>query len=168
VVGEPVASGLALDESVVWNPNFTLAAQYVMSPPIRSAAHRDALKQVCTETHAHTHLTLPTMVYEALLCVCVLLVILCVPLLVCVCVCVCVCTSFYVYLYTCTTVCMHVSSPLVSTLDVYHLSCVLVLPTEHHTVWPCTLRAHLRAHAHTGSSAAMWPCMPLAPLYECH
>lgn len=46
VIGEPVASGLALEESLLWNPNFTLAAQYVMSPPIRSAEHREALKQV--------------------------------------------------------------------------------------------------------------------------
>eukprot|EP00897_Mesotaenium_endlicherianum_P005377 jgi/Mesen1/4868/ME000244S04056 len=39
-----VASGLALEESHMWNPNFTYAAQYVMSPPIRSAAHRTALR----------------------------------------------------------------------------------------------------------------------------
>lgn len=46
VIGEPVASGLALDESKLWDSNWTMAAQYVMSPPIRSAEHREALKQV--------------------------------------------------------------------------------------------------------------------------
>jgi hypothetical protein len=44
VIGEPVASGLALDESWMWHPNFTIAAQYVMSPPIRSKPHSAALK----------------------------------------------------------------------------------------------------------------------------
>lgn len=45
VIGEPVASGLALDESMMWHSNFTVAAQYVMSPPIRSAEHAPALKK---------------------------------------------------------------------------------------------------------------------------
>jgi dihydroorotase-like cyclic amidohydrolase len=45
VIGEPVASGLALDESMMWHSNFTVAAQYVMSPPIRSAEHAPALKR---------------------------------------------------------------------------------------------------------------------------
>lgn len=38
-------SGLALDESMMWHSNFTVAAQYVMSPPIRSAEHAPALKK---------------------------------------------------------------------------------------------------------------------------
>jgi len=37
-------SGLAIDESKMWDPDFKIAAQYVMSPPIRSAEHRPALK----------------------------------------------------------------------------------------------------------------------------
>jgi dihydropyrimidinase len=45
VIGEPVASGLALDESHMWNQNFTHAAQYVMSPPLRSAEHAVKLKK---------------------------------------------------------------------------------------------------------------------------
>jgi len=45
VIGEPVASALALDDSRLWHRNFSLAAQYVMSPPIRSAPHRRALKK---------------------------------------------------------------------------------------------------------------------------
>lgn len=35
VVGEPVVSGMTMDESMLLHPNFTIAAQYVMSPPIR-------------------------------------------------------------------------------------------------------------------------------------
>ena len=38
VIGEPVTSGLVLDESMMWEEDFTLAAQYVMSPPIRKRA----------------------------------------------------------------------------------------------------------------------------------
>ncbi|KAL6746708.1 hypothetical protein V8C86DRAFT_2933980 [Haematococcus lacustris] len=45
VVGEPVVSGLALHEGLLWNANFSLAAQLVMSPPIRSEVHRQALRQ---------------------------------------------------------------------------------------------------------------------------
>ncbi len=45
VIGEAVTSGLALEESVMWHDNFTEAAQYVMSPPIKSAKHRAALRQ---------------------------------------------------------------------------------------------------------------------------
>eukprot|EP00892_Ulva_mutabilis_P012811 jgi/Ulvmu1/9902/UM057_0059.1 len=45
VIGEPVVSGLALDDSLMWHPDFKIAAQYVMSPPIRSAEHRSALKK---------------------------------------------------------------------------------------------------------------------------
>lgn len=44
MVGEPVASGLALDESVMWDRNFTVAAAAVMSPPIRDKSHGEALK----------------------------------------------------------------------------------------------------------------------------
>eukprot|EP00775_Hariotina_reticulata_P003434 gene3434-3706_t len=45
VIGEPVASGLALDESAMWDKNFTVAAAAVMSPPIRSKSHQEALKK---------------------------------------------------------------------------------------------------------------------------
>lgn len=44
VVGETVTSAIALDESVLWHKNFTVAAQYVMSPPIRSATSGAAVK----------------------------------------------------------------------------------------------------------------------------
>jgi dihydropyrimidinase len=44
VIGEPVASGLALDDSKLWDPDFKTAAQYVMSPPIRPAGHNQALQ----------------------------------------------------------------------------------------------------------------------------
>uniref|UniRef100_A0A383VLW0 dihydropyrimidinase n=1 Tax=Tetradesmus obliquus TaxID=3088 RepID=A0A383VLW0_TETOB len=45
IIGEPVASGLALDESAMWDANFTKAAAAVMSPPIRSKQHGVALKK---------------------------------------------------------------------------------------------------------------------------
>ena len=45
VIGETLISGLALNESWIWHPDFDVAARYVMSPPIRSEAHRFALKQ---------------------------------------------------------------------------------------------------------------------------
>lgn len=38
VIGEPVVSGLTMDESMMWHPDFKVAAQYVMSPPIRKLA----------------------------------------------------------------------------------------------------------------------------------
>jgi len=44
VIGEPVASGLALDDSKLWDPDFLTAAKYVMSPPIRAAGHNRALQ----------------------------------------------------------------------------------------------------------------------------
>ncbi|KAI8468148.1 MAG: hypothetical protein J3K34DRAFT_386464 [Monoraphidium minutum] len=44
VIGEPVASGLALNESWLWHPDFKTAAAYVMSPPIRAAADGAALR----------------------------------------------------------------------------------------------------------------------------
>ncbi|XP_024545302.1 dihydropyrimidinase [Selaginella moellendorffii] len=44
VIGEPVASGLVLDDSKLWDPDFRVAAQYVMSPPIRPAGHNAALQ----------------------------------------------------------------------------------------------------------------------------
>ncbi len=34
-----------MEESRLWDNNFTIAAQYVMSPPIRAAHHRPALKR---------------------------------------------------------------------------------------------------------------------------
>ena len=45
VIGETLTSGLALNESWMWHPDFDVAARYVMSPPIRSEEHRFALKQ---------------------------------------------------------------------------------------------------------------------------
>ncbi|KAL3683562.1 hypothetical protein R1sor_001584 [Riccia sorocarpa] len=44
VVGEPIASGLALNDSVHWHSDFQAAAKYVMSPPIRPAGHDKALQ----------------------------------------------------------------------------------------------------------------------------
>ncbi|KAM7523449.1 hypothetical protein LguiA_013351 [Lonicera macranthoides] len=44
VIGEPVVSGLALDDSALWDPDFITAAKFVMSPPIRKAEHGKALQ----------------------------------------------------------------------------------------------------------------------------
>ncbi|CAO1944693.1 unnamed protein product [Urochloa humidicola] len=44
VIGEPVVSGLVLNESWLWDPDFTVASKYVMSPPIREARHGKALQ----------------------------------------------------------------------------------------------------------------------------
>ncbi|XP_044483348.1 dihydropyrimidinase-like [Mangifera indica] len=44
VIGEPVVSGLALDDSWLWAPDFDTAAKYVMSPPIRASGHDKALQ----------------------------------------------------------------------------------------------------------------------------
>ncbi|AET00187.1 putative dihydropyrimidinase [Medicago truncatula] len=44
VIGEPVLSGLALDDSWLWHPDFDTAAKYVMSPPIRKQGHDKALQ----------------------------------------------------------------------------------------------------------------------------
>ncbi|KAK9273854.1 hypothetical protein L1049_018666 [Liquidambar formosana] len=44
VIGEPVVSGLVLDDSGIWDPDFTTAAKYVMSPPIRASGHDKALQ----------------------------------------------------------------------------------------------------------------------------
>lgn len=44
VVGEPVVSGLILDDSWLWNSDFKIAAKYVMSPPIRKSGHGNALQ----------------------------------------------------------------------------------------------------------------------------
>ncbi|XP_059315351.1 dihydropyrimidinase isoform X2 [Lycium ferocissimum] len=44
VVGEPVVSGLLLNDSVLWDPDFHFAARYVMSPPIRAPGHGTALQ----------------------------------------------------------------------------------------------------------------------------
>jgi len=38
VIGEPVVSGMTMDESMLLHPDFKIAAQYVMSPPIRKYA----------------------------------------------------------------------------------------------------------------------------------
>ncbi|KAK4764227.1 hypothetical protein SAY87_013665 [Trapa incisa] len=44
VIGEPVVSGLVLDDSGLWDPDFVTAAKFVMSPPIRAAGHNKALQ----------------------------------------------------------------------------------------------------------------------------
>ncbi|XP_043690861.1 dihydropyrimidinase-like [Telopea speciosissima] len=44
VIGEPIAAGLALDESGIFDPDFTTAAKFVMSPPIRKSGHDKALQ----------------------------------------------------------------------------------------------------------------------------
>ncbi|XVF04841.1 hypothetical protein REPUB_Repub05bG0120100 [Reevesia pubescens] len=44
VIGEPVVSGLVLDDSALWDPDFITAAKYVMSPPIRKSGHDKALQ----------------------------------------------------------------------------------------------------------------------------
>lgn len=44
VIGEPVVSGLVLDDSVLWDPDFITAAKFVMSPPIRAAGHGKVLQ----------------------------------------------------------------------------------------------------------------------------
>ncbi|KAI4308205.1 hypothetical protein L6164_031304 [Bauhinia variegata] len=44
VIGEPVVSGLVLDESWLWHPDFETASKYVMSPPIRARGHDKALQ----------------------------------------------------------------------------------------------------------------------------
>lgn len=44
IIGETVTSAISLEESCLWNENFTEAAKFVMSPPIRSAESRDAVK----------------------------------------------------------------------------------------------------------------------------
>jgi dihydropyrimidinase len=44
IIGETVTSAIALNDTVLWNANFTEAAKFVMSPPIRSAASSAAVK----------------------------------------------------------------------------------------------------------------------------
>jgi len=44
VIGEPVASGLVLDDSGLWDPEFKTASKFVMSPPIRAPGHGKALQ----------------------------------------------------------------------------------------------------------------------------
>ncbi|CAH9100098.1 unnamed protein product [Cuscuta epithymum] len=44
VIGEPVVSGLILDDSGLWDPDFTTASKYIMSPPIRTSGHGKALQ----------------------------------------------------------------------------------------------------------------------------
>lgn len=44
VIGEPVVSGLVLDDSAIWDHDFTTASKYVMSPPIRASGHDKALQ----------------------------------------------------------------------------------------------------------------------------
>ncbi|KAJ6984918.1 dihydropyrimidinase-like [Populus alba x Populus x berolinensis] len=44
VVGEPVVSGLVLDDSGLWDSDFATASKFVMSPPIRAAGHNKVLQ----------------------------------------------------------------------------------------------------------------------------
>jgi dihydropyrimidinase len=44
VIGEPIVASLVLDDSKIWDPDFTIAAKYVMSPPIRASGHNKALQ----------------------------------------------------------------------------------------------------------------------------
>ncbi|XP_040994407.1 dihydropyrimidinase-like [Juglans microcarpa x Juglans regia] len=44
VIGEPIAAGLALDGSGVWDPDFITAAKFLMSPPLRAPGHDKALQ----------------------------------------------------------------------------------------------------------------------------
>lgn len=44
VIGEPVVSGLVLNDAGLWDPDFFTAAKYVMSPPIRESGHDKALQ----------------------------------------------------------------------------------------------------------------------------
>ncbi|XP_030945964.1 dihydropyrimidinase-like [Quercus lobata] len=44
VIREPGVSGLSLDESGVWDPDFVTAAKFVMSPPISASGHDKALQ----------------------------------------------------------------------------------------------------------------------------
>lgn len=44
MVGETVASAIAHDDAQLWHPDFDRAASFVMSPPIRTAEHRAAIK----------------------------------------------------------------------------------------------------------------------------
>lgn len=48
IIGETVTSAIALDESYLWNKNFTEASKFVMSPPIRSAESGAAVKAALT------------------------------------------------------------------------------------------------------------------------
>ncbi|KAK9124859.1 hypothetical protein Scep_013705 [Stephania cephalantha] len=48
VIGEPVISGLVLDDSKLWDPDFTTASMYVMSPPLRKSGHNRALQAALT------------------------------------------------------------------------------------------------------------------------
>ncbi|KAG5376965.1 hypothetical protein IGI04_041561, partial [Brassica rapa subsp. trilocularis] len=45
VIGEPVVSGLILDDHWLWDPDFKIASKYVMSPPIRSVGHGKSLQE---------------------------------------------------------------------------------------------------------------------------
>jgi dihydropyrimidinase len=44
VVGEPLCTGLAKDQSELWNPDFDHAAAHVMSPPVRTRALSSPLR----------------------------------------------------------------------------------------------------------------------------
>jgi len=64
IVGEPVLSGLSLDESGYWKKNWDEASRYVMSPPIRSIEHqraiRNGLKSGLLSTIGTDHCTFTT------------------------------------------------------------------------------------------------------------
>ncbi|KAJ8766790.1 hypothetical protein K2173_008344 [Erythroxylum novogranatense] len=44
VIGEAVVSGLVLNDSKLWDPDFVTASKYVMSPPVRASGHDKALQ----------------------------------------------------------------------------------------------------------------------------
>ncbi|KAJ4724463.1 Dihydropyrimidinase [Melia azedarach] len=44
VIGEPIVSGLVLDDSGLWSSDFVTAAKYVISPPLRASGHNKALQ----------------------------------------------------------------------------------------------------------------------------
>ena len=57
VYGEALAGHLTIDESVYRNPDWTIAAAHVMSPPFRAKHHQDALWGALAAGHLHTTAT---------------------------------------------------------------------------------------------------------------
>ena len=40
VIGEAIAAGLTLDDTKMYDPDWSIASRYVMSPPLRSPEHK--------------------------------------------------------------------------------------------------------------------------------
>ncbi len=57
VYGEALAGHLTIDESVYRNPDWSIAAAHVMSPPFRAKHHQDALWGALAAGHLHTTAT---------------------------------------------------------------------------------------------------------------